>query len=228
MNYVYGVEEFLDIGLVPALLTGLPSMFWKIAAYVLTSLTLYTVAERRGLKNPWMAWIPVLNLWILGSISDQYRYVVQGENRSKRKILLILRILATVCGMVIFCLGIAVAVGVVSSAMRNAPEEQLFGRLMGPAIGIFGVAVPLAGISIAYLVIRFMALYDIFMSMDPNNGVMFLVLSILFQVTEPFFLFLNRNKDLGVPPRKQQPVYHDPVYEQPKEEPWNRTEPDQM
>ena len=62
MNYVYGVEEFLDIGLVPVLLTGLPSMFWKIAAYVLTSLALYTVAERRGLKNPWMAWIPVLNL----------------------------------------------------------------------------------------------------------------------------------------------------------------------
>jgi hypothetical protein len=56
---------------------------------------------------------------------------------------------------------------------------------------------------------------------------MFLVLSILFQVTEPFFLFLNRNKDLGMPPRKQQPVYHDPVYEQPREEPWNRTEPDQ-
>ena len=73
MNFAYGFEEVVDYGLVPALLTSLPSMFWKIAAYVLTSLALYAIAERRGLKNAWMAWLPVLNLWILGSISDQYR-----------------------------------------------------------------------------------------------------------------------------------------------------------
>ena len=33
----------------------------------------YTVAVRRGLKNAWLAWIPVADAWLVGSISDQYR-----------------------------------------------------------------------------------------------------------------------------------------------------------
>mgnify|MGYP000871341546 CR=1 FL=1 len=61
-------------------------------------------------------------------------------------------------------------------------------------------------LAIAYAVIYYMALYDIFRSLDPNNCVLFLVLSIVFSVTEPFFLFFNRNKDGGMPPRRPEPV----------------------
>ena len=32
---------------------------------------------------------------------------------------------------------------------------------------------------------------------------LFLVLSIVFNITEPFFVFSCRNKDFGMPPRKQ-------------------------
>ena len=42
-----------------------------IGAYVLWSLGVYTIAKRRGIRKPWLSWIPVGNLWILGSISDQ-------------------------------------------------------------------------------------------------------------------------------------------------------------
>ena len=227
-SYAYELERFVDIGLLPMLISRVPSFLLNVAAYVLTALALYTVANRRGLNNPWLAWIPVANTWLVGSISAQYRYVVKGENRSKRKILLTLRILATACGIAMFCLGIVVAVNVISGAIRQISEDQLFGQIMGPIIGFLGVCVPMAGITIAYIVIRFMAVYDIYTSMDPGNSVVFLVLSILFPVTEPFFLFFNRNKDGGMPPRKQQPVYYDPVYEQPKEEPWNNQEADYL
>ena len=37
-------------------------------------------------------------------------------------------------------------------------------------------------------------------------ALLFLVLSIVFSVTEPFFLFFNRNKDGGMPPRRPDPV----------------------
>lgn len=227
-NYAYEIEEFIDIGLLPMLISGVPSFLFNVAAYVLTALAFYTVANRRGLSNPWLAWIPVANTWLVGSLSDQYRYVVKGENRSKRKILLTLQILAVACGIALFCLGIGVAVSAVSGAIRNISEEQLLGQIMGPVIGILAVCVPMAGISIAYIVVRFMALYDIYNSLDSKNSVVFLVLSILFPVTEPFFLFFNRNKDGGMPPRKQQSVYHEPVYEQPKEEPWNNSETDYL
>ena len=51
-------------------LVGTPVLL-AVASYVLTALALYTVARRRGLKNPWLAWIPVASAWIVGSLSDQ-------------------------------------------------------------------------------------------------------------------------------------------------------------
>ena len=226
-SYAYEIEEMIQLGLLPALFSSVPSMAMGIAAYVLTALAYYTVANRRGLKNAWLAWIPVANLWLLGSISDQYRYVVKGEYKSKRKILLGLGIASMVCAMVVMGLVISLVVSGISGAMGGISQEQMMGRLMGRALGMLGLVVPMLGIAIAQMVIRYMALYDVYMSLDPSNSVMFLVLSILFGVTEPFFLFFNRTKDEGMPPRKQQPVYEQPVYQAPQE-PWNSNGPDYL
>ena len=119
------------------------------------------------------------------------------------------------------------AVGGVSAAMKGMSEEQVIGQILGRAIGIFGLLVPMLGISIAHTVIRYMALYDVYTSLDPKNNVIYLVLSIVFSFTEPFFLFFNRQKDEGMPPRKQEPVFEQPVY-QTYEEPWNQNETDYL
>ena len=227
-SYAYEMEEALELGILPALFSSVPSMLLSIATYVLTALALYAIAKRRGLKNAWMAWVPVVDMWLLGSISDQYRYIVKGENKSKRKVLLVLSIFSAVCTVVILCLAVGMVAGAVSGAMQAVTEEQLLGRVMGPLIGMLGLLVPLAGVGIAMLIIRYMAMYDVYCSMDPQNSVMYLVLSIIFSVTEPFFLFFNRNKDGGMPPRKQEPVFEQPVYQQPPEEPWNGGEPDYL
>ena len=232
-SYAYEFEEALELGLLPTLFSSLPSMAFQIVSYVLTALAIYAIAKRRGLKNPWLAWIPVADVWLLGSISDQYRYVVKREVKSKRKVLLVLSILSAVCSIVIVCLGVSVAVKAISGALRAVSEEQLVSQVLGPVIGILGLCVPLVGVGIAYAIIRYMALYDVFKSLDPGNSVMYLVLSIIFGVTEPFFLFFNRNKDNGMPPRKQEPVYEQPVYEQPvyqqpPEESWNNSGPDYL
>ncbi len=42
----------------------------SIVSYVLFSLGLYTVAKRRMINHPWLSWIPVANIWILGSLSE--------------------------------------------------------------------------------------------------------------------------------------------------------------
>jgi len=122
--------------------------------------------------------------------------------------------------------------------MQSLPEQKLLGKIMGPLMGVLGLCVPMVGVTIAYTIIRYMALYDVYNSLDPKNSVMYLVLGILFGVTEPFFLFFNRNKDEGMPPRKQTaepvqelPDYDQSVYEQPQDpprEPWNKDEPDYL
>lgn len=179
----------------------------SLASYVLTALALYTIAQRRGIHKPWLAWIPVVNCWLLGSLSDQYQYVVKGENKSKRKFLLGLSIANVVLGITICVTSVVMVVKAIFGLSDYASDEAVISAILGPTMTILGLCIPLLGVSIAYAIIRYMVLYDIYKSLDPSNCVLFLVLSILFSVTEPFFLFFNRNKDLGMPPRRQSPPY---------------------
>ena len=211
------LEEFLEYGLGASLLTNGFSSLLGIATYVLTALALYTLAQRRGIKNAWLSWVPVINCWIIGSLSDQYRYVVRGEVKNKRKSLLILNIINGVLSIVLV-IGVVIAVLMGVQSAVGPYDEDVLGRVIGAIAGIAVVCLPIVGINIAAVVIRFMAMYDIYTSCQPQNNVLFLVLSIIFRITEPFFLFLCRDKDEGMPPRKQEPVYTPP------QEPWNNTE----
>ncbi len=197
MGYVFELEEGLMM-LLPGLISGIPTGLFSIAAYVLTAMAIYTISRRRGLSKPWLAWIPVINCWLLGSLSDQYQYIVKGKNTSRRKWLLALNLIMAVLTLAV---GILVTVAVAGAFIKGAGYGM--GRAVaGPVIGILGLAMPLAAAAIGIAVIRYMALYDVYRSLDPDNAVLYLVLSILFSPTEPFFLFFNREKDQGMPPRK--------------------------
>ena len=201
MGYIYELEEEL-LMLIPGLLSGIPTGLFGVAAYILTALAVYKVSSRRGLKNPWLAWVPVVNCWLLGSLSDQYQYVVKGENKSKRKWLLVLNILKAALASMLTVLAV-VTVGTLIVSHHS--------DVMGAVVAVLGLAMPLIAVTIALCVIRYMALYDVYRSMDPANAVLYLVLSILFSPTEPFFLFFNREKDLGMPPRKEPVVEEEPA-----------------
>jgi len=217
-EFEYVFDELMDAGLGYSLVANSGSAILGIVSYVLMALALYTLAERRGIKNPWLSWIPVVNCWIIGSLSDQYRYVVKGEVKNKRKILLILNIVTWILSVAMIVALIVMAVNAFSAAMNGAPEEAILEIVMGPVMIILGFSIPMAGVGIATAVIHYMAMYDIYTSCTPKNNVIFLVLGILFSVTESFFLFFTRNKDEGMPPRKQEPVYTPP------QEPWENPE----
>lgn len=90
-----------------------------VAAYVLTALALYTIAKRRGIKRPWLAWIPVADMWLLGCISDQYRYVTKGQVTNRRKTLLTLNIV----WMVLFSWALVMLTVMVIQFLPYLPEE---------------------------------------------------------------------------------------------------------
>jgi hypothetical protein len=208
----YMMEELL-FGLIPVLTSAVPSLLVGIASYVLTSLALYTLASRRGIRKAWLSWVPVLNVWIVGSLSDQYRYVVKGQVKSKRKILLTLKLLSLFLGLCAFTVAAFTVADAVHSTLYGVRFQMILRQFMAPVMGILGLGLPIAGLSIAALVFYYMALYDIYVSMDPGNSVLFTVLSILFRVTKPVFLFINRNKDGGMPPRREVPRQEPPCQE---------------
>ena len=202
-DFAYFLEEYLDSGVfLLNLVTNSISSLWGIAMYVLTSLGLYTIAKRRAISKAWLAWIPVVNCWLIGCISDQYRYVVKGQVKSKRKSLLTLTIvqMALVLAFVA-ALTVTIVCGV-NVSMAVTGYSRVLESIMVPAIVTLGLLLPIIGVGIAKMVVYYMAMYDLYTSCSPENNVLFLVLSIVFRVTEPFFIFFNRKNDKGMPPRR--------------------------
>lgn len=196
-----------------------------VILYVLRSVGVYSIAKRRGIRHPWFAWLPIVDQYLLGCISDQYHYVVRGENRSKRKILLILSILAGVAYAVLGVLFMVLAVNSVVSAAGGMGEMALVNQILSSLVGVLLVMLVMGCVGIVRKIVRYIVLYDLYRSCDPDNGVIYLILGMFFAVTEPFFIFFSRKKDLGMPPRRPvQPEYipPEPQYQppRPEEEPW--------
>ncbi|MBE6921217.1 MAG: hypothetical protein E7468_06635 [Ruminococcaceae bacterium] len=194
-----------------------------VLVYILKALALYTIAKRRNIKKPWLAWIPVVNVWILGSVSDQYQYVVKRQVKNKRKVLLGLNIAMAAIGSVVLIAAVwlfAVLLLTIISVPTMSDPETLVSNLMYYAgtnvvllnlIGLAGIlAIPLAVVSVIQTVYFYMALYDVFRSCEPKNSTLYLVLSLVGNVVVDgaycIFLMLCKDKDLGMPPRKPEIV----------------------
>lgn len=203
-----------------------------ILTYVLQALALYTIADRRGIKNPWLAWVPVASVWILGSISDQYRYVTKREVKNMRKVLLGLNIATSVFALIFFVILIGVAAEFVLSSSdfvtgilpgSNTSDIDKLLEAVTDNIGILlGSCFALIGFGIASAICSWIAMYDLFLSCEPANATVYMVISVVggFVVNgiQCIFLMLCRNKDLGMPPRKESTP--PPVVEYQPEEPW--------
>ena len=186
---------------------SLAGSVFGIALYVLRALSLYTISKRRGINHPWMSWVPVLDLWVIGCISDQYQYVVKGRDKNKRKWLLGLSIVMAVIYVVMFVLFGMVIFNTTRGILTGMDGNWTLTDLVGPAMGMLACLLPLLCVAVAVAVIRYVAMYDLYTSCTPQNNVMFLILSIFFTVTEPFFLICIRKKDDGMPPRRVQSQY---------------------
>ena len=206
---MYNYEEIIADDMSASGVTGLMIFYLlyllimlavSVGTYVFQSLSLYTISKRRGIRHPGLAWVPVGNTWILGCISDQFQYVVKGKTRNKRKALLVLNILMYIALIVVFVLYFVVLFSMFDFNSYYGDEVSMnFGALFGM---LFALLV-MAGVSIAVTVIQYIALYDLYTSCNPKNNVVFLVLGIVFSFLTPFFIFANRNRDGGMPPRKQ-------------------------
>ena len=167
-----------------------------VVDYILSALACQTIARRRGIKNPWFAWIPVMNVWQLGCISDQYRYQKTGVDRNLRKKLLWLMIITYICLAPMY---------MADMFMTMAPEMGMSNEVVGiSAILTLILCIPVLVVSIIAGVYQYMAIFDIFRSCDPDKATLFLILSIIFPMLYSIFLFMIRNKDLGLYPQEYQ------------------------
>lgn len=182
---------------------------FAVVSYVLRSVGMYTIAKRRQTGCAWMAWLPLLNHFLLGGISDQYRQAVKGKKGKLRWWLLALAILWSVCFIVflvcVVMLALQVVFGVLTLGLIFLDKDYAaaFEQTLNIAMFLPWV-VTAAGIPLA--VVRYVALHNLYASCNPEHKGMLLVLNIIFGVTEPFFIFFNRKKDRGMPCKTETPI----------------------
>ena len=161
----------------------------SLVTYIFSSLGFYTLAKRRGIRAPGLAWIPIGGTqWILGSLSDQYASLTGAKLRCSRHILLWGELVLTAAAIPLLVFAIQLLTATLAGQDVTMQLMQLN-----------GVQTLLNLASIALSVMIYIALYKVYKSCDPKHAVLFLVLSIIFNITLPFFVFACRNKDLGMP-----------------------------
>ncbi len=162
-----------------------------IPSWIVTHSQLGDLAKEYGIRRNWLTWIPLVNAWIPGSISDAYRQTVQEKKSSRRKVLVILRILRLVLwGLFCFCVAKGYAD---AAAVKDQGATDSIAKLMMVYAIIDGLwfMVPALVLDIVGKVLWYMALYDVYRAFLPRRCVWYLVLSLIPAVnliTKPLLL----------------------------------------
>lgn len=203
--------------------------------YILLALGMYTIAKRRGITNPWLAWVPFGQSWMLGCISDQFQYVTMGREKNRRKLLLWLElglcaVMVAVCVLTVRVLQNSNLEIYTGQAVTGQMVQQRVNDISTQLMAILFLAMAMLGLAITYTVMKYVALYDLFRSCDPAKAAVFTLLSVLLgALVTGIMVLLCRDKDFGMPPRRDQAALEQPVYElppqnwqppQPPKEPW--------
>ena len=165
-----------------------------IVLYALRSVGLYTIAKRRGIRHGWVCWLPLGDVWIQGSIVDQYLYVAKGKVRNYRKILVASTILLALLSIGLTLSTSGTALGIISEG----------GVLAGAALAfalIFRVLIFVT--SLVLQISLYLVMYHIFASCNGSAAIMYFLLSFFVPMLYPIFIYSNRIWDMGMPPRKE-------------------------
>lgn len=178
----------------------LPALGLVLLQYVLQSVGLYTIAQRRRIRHAWLAWIPVGSDWLLGCISDQYQYVAKAKNKRKRVAMLVLSVLIAGLGVWLIVDWTRLIVEIVTRY-----QELLLYKPAGlilQTMELLGVLSALWCVSVIFWLVRITALYNLYASSVPGDRVIYLLLSIFINACIPILVFACRKWDLGMPSRK--------------------------
>ncbi len=194
MDMSYDVMNILMVSIAAA--AGIGALF-GLAVYILNAVAFYALAKNRGYNRPWLAWIPIASDYLKGAIADDINYR-NGKSSKLRVWLLIASIVAKV--------GVSVY-GVFQSLYSINMMRSLFGSMgnMGGYAQFFNqstelslilslVSLLFSALTIGYAVFYYITMYRVFMDYVPTNAVLFLVLSIIFNIVEPFLALSIRNK----------------------------------
>lgn len=184
------------------------SLLIGLALYLLESIGVYKMAKSAEIKNPWLAFIPVANDWVFGTLAEKYKK--KNGTKSARfgiilpvleGIVLIESIALTIFTVISVKEIMGYALDAVNTSTEMVPEQ--FMSLIPVIILYFA----LMAVAIAYAVVFFIALWRVYYSFDKSNATLYIVLSIIFTISVPIILFIIRNRKPEFDPHNNTPYF---------------------
>lgn len=179
-----------------------------IAIYLLESISVYKMAKSAEIKNPWLAFIPVANDWVFGTLAEKYK---KKNGTKSARFSIILPVLEGIVLIETIALTIFTVISVkeitgyaldaVNTSAEMAPEQ--FMSLIPVIILYFA----LMAVAIAYAVVFFIALWRVYYSFDKSNATLYIVLSVIFTISVPIILFIIRNRKPEFDPHNNVPYF---------------------
>lgn len=179
-----------------------------IAIYLLESISVYKMAKSAEIKNPWLAFIPVANDWVFGTLAEKYKK--KNGTKSARfgiilpvleGIVLIEAIALTIFTVISIKEIMGYALDAVNTSTEMVPEQ--FMSLIPVIILYFA----LMAVAFAYIIVFYVALWRIYSSFDKPNATLYIVLSVVFTISVPIILFIIRNRKPEFDPHNNVPYF---------------------
>ena len=184
-------SENLAIGVVSAFVFIYLLLFGiLIATYILQSLSLHTLARRRGIASPWLAWLPYGNYWIIGSLARDY----DKQNNIQRRWDKTLLTLSIVFSASYFVIYLAVIIGVMIAMINMDVATMSEETSLAIVLVVFSACVPIMIIATALQILTYICFFKIFESTVPEKALKYFLLSLLVPLAQPICLFICRNK----------------------------------
>lgn len=166
-----------------------------LALYILRAAGIYKMALNAGIKQPWIAFVPVANAYTFGLIAEKNNRKKTTEKTKFSVVLLTLRIIGTVffvAAAVTFVIATSKILTFAYTAYENDTKLSLeaLGSIVLPIV-LFAV---FTLVTLAFIIIRYIALWRIYNAYDSSNAAAYTVVSVLFNFTDPIFLFILRNR----------------------------------
>ena len=162
-----------------------------IVSYVFYSVGLFKIARNLNIVAPWLAFIPVANLYLLGRVAQG-----NGEKKCKFPFGWILLVLSLVASWFESLTATAAATELAKIIAGMTIEnvvislEDLF-TFIGGSLVISSVTIALVGLLVA--IFFYITLYHIYKVCAGENASVYLAVSIVLPIFIPFFLFAKRN-----------------------------------
>ncbi len=175
-----------------------------IASYVMQALGLHRIAKTAGVSNPWLSWLPIGRVWILGTIADSFDRA-RGLNRRWRTALLVSSLLVVIFFVLFYVALIAVSI-VTALATGLIGFTTSVGEITVFSVMFVGV-VALTLATTALEILNICCLYKVYDEIYPEKAIKYLLLSFLIPLGKGIcFLRIAEHYESVVAPDEEQAI----------------------